>query len=226
MRVALISSVYGAYDPVRPVDPDWGFDDAVLVTDSKSLDSAGWRVHYAPSSDAPRLASKAGKMLPWQFTDCDAALWIDGSIEITDGAGLRKAVEPLLAERDLWVWQHPEGRTDIRQEGPVCWDWPKYRDYPIREQIASYDAQGFPHGWGLFACGVMAWRFTPEAMRLGSLWEEQNRVWSIQDQISLPFLLWREGFRFGTFPAHQYQNPWFRIRWDERPAGQGPAAQS
>lgn len=223
MRVALISSVYGAYDPVRPVDPAWGFDDAVLVTDTP-VKVDGWRVHVRPSADEDRLAAKAAKMMPWQFTDCDAAVWVDASIEIIAGRALRDAVEPLLERRDLWVWQHPEGRVDVRQEGPVCWDWPKYRDYPIREQIASYDAQGFPHNWGLFACGVMAWRFTPQAQRLGALWEEQNRVWSIQDQISLPYLLWREGFPFGTFPAHQYQNPWFRIRWDERPAGQGPAA--
>lgn len=226
MRVALITSVYRAYDPVRPVRPgEWGFDDAVLVTD-KPMQANGWRVHVEPSRDAPRLAAKRAKMLPWMFTDCDAAVWIDASIEITDGPGLRKAVEPLLAERDLWVWQHPEGRTDIRQEGPVCWDWPKYAAYPIREQVAHYDAEGLPQNWGLFACGVMAWRFTDEAKRFGNLWLGEQYRWSIQDQISLPYLLWREGFRFGTFPAHQYQNPWFRIRWDERPAGQGPAAQS
>lgn len=224
MRVALISSVYGAYDPVRPVG-DWGFDDAVLVTDGP-VQADGWRVHVEPSKDAPRLAAKRAKMLPWMFTDCDAAVWIDASIEITDGPGLRKAVEPLLAQRDLWVWQHPEGRTDIRQEGPVCWDWPKYRDYPIRQQIAHYESEGLPVGWGLFACGVIAWRFTDAAKRFGNQWLDEQYRWSIQDQISLPFLLWREGFRFGTFPAHQYQNPWFRIRWDERPAGQGPSAQS
>lgn len=224
MRISLITSVYGAYDPVR-LAPG-GFDDKVVVTDDAHVDAHGWRVHMVPSNDSPRLAAKRAKMLPWMFTDCDAAVWIDASIEVMDGHGLRKTAEALLAERDLIVWQHPEGRTDIRQEGPVCWDWPKYRDYPIRDQVSHYESEGMPEGWGLFACGVMAWRFTDDAKRFGNLWLGEQYRWSIQDQISLPFLLWREGFRFGTFPAHQYQNPWFRIRWDERPAGQGPAAQS
>lgn len=222
MRIAIITSVYGAYDPVRSA-PDV-FDDAVLVTDSRDS-VAGWRTFLAPSNDPPRLAAKRAKMLPWLFTDCDAAVWIDGSIEIT-GGNLRRWVEPLLAQKDLWVWQHPEGRNDIRQEGPVCWDWPKYAEYPIRQQIEHYANDGFPEAWGLFACGVLAWRFTDEAKRFGALWLAEQERWSIQDQISLPYLLWREGFRFGTFPAHQYQNPFFRIRWDERPAGQGPSAQA
>jgi len=221
MRIALITSVFGGYDPLRPA-PE-GFDDTVAVTDVKA---PGWRCYVEKPSEAPRLAAKRAKMRPWEFTDCDAAVWVDASIEIIDGIELRNMVEPLLAQRDLWVWQHPEGRTDIREEGPVCWDWPKYRDYPIREQVAAYVADGLPERWGLFACGVMAWRFTPEAKRFGQLWLQENRDWSIQDQISLPYLLWREGMRFGTFPANQYKNPWFRIRWDERPAGQGPSAVS
>ena len=225
MRIALITSVYGTYDPVRPADAEWGFDDAVLVTDTP-VNAEGWRVHVRPSNDSDRLAAKAAKMMPWQFTDCDAAVWVDGSIEITNGAALRATVEPLLERRGLWVWQHPEGRLDARQEAAVCQDWLKYRDGDIRGQVAAYDADGFPANWGLFACGVIAWRFTPESKRFGSLWETECRRWSIQDQISLPYLLWREGFRFGTFPANQYQNPWFRIRWDERPAGQGPSAVS
>lgn len=222
MRIALITSVYGAYDPVREYDPAWGFDDAVCVTDG--VDAPGWRVIIAPSDDPPRLASKRAKMLPWEFTNCTAAVWVDASIEIINGAAFREWVSDLLGKRDFWVWQHPEGRTDIRQEGPVCWDWPKYRDYPIREQIAHYEVEGFPANWGLFACGVMAWRFTPETMALGRAWLQEQCRWSIQDQISLPYLLWRDGYRFGTFPASQYQNPFFRIRWDERPAGQGPSA--
>lgn len=106
----------------------------------------------------------------------------------------------------------------------MCWDWPKYRDYPIREQIQHYEAQGFPKDWGLFACGVMGWRFTDEARAFGEAWHQHNLDWSIQDQISLPFLLWETGKPFGVWQAHQYKNPYFRIRWDERPAGQGPTA--
>lgn len=225
MRMALITSVYGAYDPLRPYQDAWGFDDAVCVTDQVTAVAEGWRGVERPSEAPPRLAAKAAKMTPWEFTDCDAALWIDASIEVTSDQ-VRAFTEVTLARADLAVWVHPEGRTDIRQEGPVCWDWPKYRNQPMREQVEHYAADGFPEQWGLFACGVMGWKFTPEARRFGEAWLAEQERWTIQDQISLPYLLWREGLPFTVFQAHQYQNPYFRIRWDERPAGQGPQALS
>lgn len=221
MRIAIVTANFGGYDPLSSAP--LGFDDAVVVTDSPDHGADGWRVHLDPSPDDPRLAGKRPKMNPWRYTDCDAALFMDASIEIVS-PDLRRWVEPVLSVNDLVIWSHPEGRTDIRQEGPVCWDWPKYEPYPIREQVEHYVADGFPEGWGLFACGLIGWRFTPEARAFGDAWLEEQHRWSIQDQISLPYLLWREGKPFAIWPANQYHNPHIRIRWDRRPAGQGPEA--
>lgn len=221
MRIAIITANFGGYDPL-PVAPQ-GFDDAVCVTDRVTSASDGWRVHLEPTSDDPRLAGKRPKMNPWLYTDCDAAIFVDASIEVTT-PDLRKWVEPLLTVHDFIVWSHPEGRTDLRDEAAVCWDWPKYSTYPIREQVKYYEDEGMPRNWGLFACGLIGWRFTDEAKSFGNLWLQEQHNWSIQDQISLPYLLWREGKRFGIWPANQYQNLFFRIRWDRRAAGQGPQA--
>lgn len=225
MSMALITSVYGAYDPVRPYDESWGFDDAVIVTDDPEIDAPGWRVHVQPSEDRGRIASKPPKTQGWRFSKCDESVWIDGSIEITS-PHLRRFAEQHLERADFIVSIHPEGRVDIREEGPVCWDWPKYRDWPMREEIAHYAAQGFPERWGLFATGVLAWRWTDRAKAFGKRWYELQKEWSGHDQISLPYLLWDTGMPFGTWDWHQYHNPFFRIRWDQRPAGQGPAALS
>ena len=223
MRIAVVTANFGGYDPLSPAPT--GFDDAVLVTDDRANATEGWRVHLEPTPDDPRLAGKRPKMNPWLYTDCDAAIFMDASIEITHDR-LREWVEPVLTAHDLVVWSHPEGRTCLRQEAEVCQDWPKYASYDIRGQVQHYDAEGMPHNWGLFACGLIGWRFTPEAKRFGNLWLREQYDWSIQDQVSLPFLLWREGKPFGVWPANQYQNPFMRIRWDRRPAGQGPQALS
>lgn len=221
MRIAVVTALFGAYDPLSAAP--CGFDDAVLVTDDAANAAEGWRVHLEPARDDPRLASKRPKMNPWLYTDCDAAIFMDASIEVTSDR-LREWVEPILTAHDLVLWSHPEGRTCLHQEAEVCQDWPKYAPYDIRGQVKHYDAEGMPHNWGLFACGLIGWRFTPEAKRFGSLWLQEQHDWSIQDQVSLPFLLWREGKAFGIWPANQYQNPFMRIRWDRRPAGQGPSA--
>lgn len=216
MRIALISACYGNYDPIKPL-PEWhGFDEAIYVTDNPANIGNGWRIHVEPSKDHPRLAAKRPKMMPWNYTDCDAAVWIDASFEVVN-PGFRKWAQQHLVRDDFVVWEHPEGRRCISQEGPVCWDWPKYADYDIRGQIQHYVKNDMPLMWGLFACGTVGYRFTPESKRIGAAWYGENVRWSIQDQISLPYVLWRTGHPFGKWRANEYDNPYLRLRWDERP---------
>jgi hypothetical protein len=215
MRVALITACYGAYDPVRPLPADHGFDDAVLVTDDRSLVTDGWRVHLESSVESPRLASKKAKMMPWLYTDCDAAVWLDASFEVL-GSGFAGFARAALERDDFVVWTHPEGRVDITDEARVSMTLKKYQGSRVREQAAFYKEQGFPENWGLFAAGTIGWVFTPTVKRFGSLWLRECHDWSIQDQISLPYLLWREGKPFGVWQSNEYANPYVRLRWDER----------
>lgn len=115
MRVALITACYGAYDPVRSLPVGHGFDDAVCVTDDASNVGEGWRVHVEPSSDSPRLAAKRAKMLPWLYTDCDAAVWLDASFEVR--SGFRDWAVWHLERNDFVVWGHPEGRIGNLRDG-------------------------------------------------------------------------------------------------------------
>ena len=218
MKVALITACYGAYDPIHALPENHGYDDAVLVTDYpySATEAPGWRVVIEPRDEHPRLAAKRPKMMPWLFTDCDAAVWLDASFEIVNPA-FSQWTRDHLNFNDFIVWLHPEGRIDIRQEVEVCWFFDKYKDYPLREQLAHYVADGMPENWGLFAGGTVGYRFTDGARGFGERWYAENVKWSIQDQVSLPYLLWDSGKRFGLWQANEYQNDYLRLRWDERP---------
>lgn len=216
MRVALITACFGAYDPVRDL-PDWhGFNEAVCVTDRADLVGEGWSPFVEYRGEPPRLAAKRAKMLPWLYTSCDAAVWLDASFQVT-GRGFRNWAERHLERDDFVVWKHPEGRVCLAQEAEACWDFPKYRDQPILAQARHYLDRGMPRFWGLFAAGTLGWRFTPEAKALGARWHREQEAWTVQDQISLPFLLWDSGKRFGVWDGNEYDNPHVRLRWDERP---------
>ena len=217
MRLALITAVYGDYDPIRDLPADHGFDDAICVTDGMGRVGDGWRSIIEPSDLSPRLAAKRPKMMPWLYTDCDAAVWLDASFEVIAGSGAATWARGHLARNDFVVWIHPEGRSCIQQEAEVCWFFDKYKDYPIREQVASYMADGMPSLWGLFACGTVGWRFTDEAKALGEARFAEQERWSVQDQLSLPYLLWDSGKPFAIWQANEYDNPYFKLRWDERP---------
>ena len=216
LGTVLVTALYGDFEPVRPLRPDHGFDDAVCFTDDPELVAEGWRVVVLPSDHHPRLAAKLPKMLPFDLVKAGVVVWIDAAFEVVS-PDFRAFCEEALAERDFVVWEHPDlwHRSDLYQEAAFCQDWPKYNQWPIREQVAHYRAEGVPEGSGLWACGAIAWRNNDSARRFGYAWHQENLRWSIQDQVSFPYLVWKLQPNFGVFPAHEFRNPY--LTWREHP---------
>ena len=201
MRLAAICAIYGGFDLIPPV-PE-GVDDAVLVTDVPVR--SGWRNVVEPSDLHPRLAAKRPRVRPDLYTDCDASLWMDGSVHVLDDRFIR-LVRDLLDRHDLVLWDHPEDRDCMLQEAQHCYGWPKYRDGPLLEQAAHYLREGMPEHFGLWATTCVARRHTERMAALGDAWLAEMERWTIQDQVSLPYLLWREGIVPGTFGIDQLEN--------------------
>lgn len=210
MAVALLTAIYGGYDTLKPLPANHGFDDAVCVTDNPNLLADGWRIEYVPRENmAPRLASKYPKMQPFDFVDADTVVWLDAAFHVTH-EGFKDFCLNALGDNHFVVWSHPDRahRNCLFDEATLCQDWVKYRDYPIREQVEHYEAEGMPRGFGLWACGTIVWRNSVEAIEFGRLWLQENVKWSIQDQISFPYLLWKYPLMFAEFPDHEYDNPY------------------
>lgn len=214
--LACVTAVYGAYDEVKHAPP--GFDDCVLVTDQAAprfgLRHRGWRVISLPVARAhPRLAAKIPKCRPDWFTDADASVWIDGSFRIRDTrlAGLARK---LLANHDLIVSEHPESvagptweaRNCLLEEAVFSADRPKYVGSPVVEQAEHYLKQGMPRGWGLWALGIIGRNHTKELGEFGLAWLLEIERWTVQDQVSFPYLIWQREIALTTWPFHQLQN--------------------
>lgn len=209
MGLTIVTAVFGGFDRPRALPADHGFDDAVLVTDNPDLSPDGWRVIVEPASDQPRLAAKRAKLTPWHYVDTDASVWIDGSCEVT--GGLFRAWLDEHPPADLIAWRHPEPRDCLFSEAVYCQDWPKYAREPIRDQTMRYRAAGMPEHFGLYAAGTLLWRHTEAAKKFGAAWLAEQELGSIQDQVSLPYLLWSCPINFATFDGHEYANPY--LRW-------------
>lgn len=217
MKTVLVSAIYGDHDELKPLPVGHGFDEAILITDNPNLEAEGWTVRVEPAGNMPpRLAAKLPKLQPFDFVDADVAVWLDGSFLITS-TEFRQFCLDSLGDYDLVTWAHPDRATRncLYLEALECQWWPKYREYPIPAQTAHYRAHGMPEGFGLWACGTIVWRNSMEAREFGRLWLLENVRWSIQDQISLPYLVWKHRPNLGEFPAHEYENPyldWYHHR--------------
>jgi hypothetical protein len=201
VRIAAVCAIYGGFDLIPPV-PE-GVDDAVLITDVPVR--SGWRNVVEPSDAHPRLAAKRPRCRPDLYTDCETSLWMDGSVHVLDGRFV-ELVRSRLEEHELVLWDHPEDRDCFLQEARHCHDWPKYRDGPLLAQADHYLDQGMPEHFGLWATGSIARHHTPRMAALGDAWLDEMERWTIQDQVSLPYLLWREGIVPGTLGIDQLDN--------------------
>jgi hypothetical protein len=207
VTAALVTAIYGDYDALQPLPDTHGFDRAICVTDNPGLEAAGWEVLCKPTGEAPILAAKLPKMRPFDFVTEDVAVWLDGSFIVKD-RGWRDFCVNAVEGVDLVAWPHPDTRGCLYKEAAFCDWWPRYQPYPIREQVEHYRSEGMPEGFGLWACGGLVWRNSDGAKAFGEAWLQEQYAWSIQDQVSFPYLLWKLKPRFRAFPAHQFLNPY------------------
>jgi hypothetical protein len=210
----VITAVYGDYEVQLPdlSNQTVPVDRKILVTDTLSHGTAitsvhnqalvdGWEVVVEPRPHLhPNVAAKIPKFLPARYCDDRYVIWMDANT----------IAGPQLVERTLialtggetgvasWIAQFPHPLRDcIYDEVGASRGAPglaKYDGQMMEEQVAQYRAVGMPEHWGLWATGVIGSR--PQAqLDFRREWLEQVVLWSMQDQLSQPFLLWRHHVR-------------------------------
>lgn len=217
--VAIITSIYGDYDTLKPTvaqsrDVDW-----ICVTDSELIYNDperwnGWRIIFRPPPVGANsnMSAKRPKMLPWEFTQCRRSIWIDASFRVTSA---EMAAQLMARAHPIAQFAHPD-RDCVYEEGEFSRQMPKYAKLPIQQQMAAYRADGHPEHWGLWAAGIIARDHTDEVRALGSAWLSQCEYWGIQDQLSEAPCLRELGMRPVSIPGSVYANPWCEYMGSKR----------
>lgn len=65
---------------------------------------------------------------------------------------------------------------------------------------------------------MTAFAYHKSAAPLMQEWFLQNCLWSLEDQISFPYVLQRSGLSYALFPGTVPDNPLFRWSWETREA--------
>ena len=181
------SCLYGAYDVPKPPVAHKAVTEWRLYTDDPTLVAPGWHVVVEPRPGfSPRMAGKYRKCHPPE--DWEWSLYLDASVRLHSAALIDAAVGALSRGATWAMYRHPE-RSNIVDEADASVLLTKYDGQRLHEQVAAYLSEGVPDG--LWAAGIIARSRTLFVLQAGTEWFEECRLYSDQDQISLPVVLSR-----------------------------------
>lgn len=210
MTNQIYSALYGGSDSLKPLPEGVS---GIVYTDDVTLQGQGWEVRCEPMVQlgVPRMAAKYWKLHPHiACPDADVTLWLDASMQATP---IVTSLFDKIGTADAALFVHPD-RDCVYDEldGTYRWRHWIYEGQPLARQVEHYHALGMPEHWGLYASGSMV-RMNGAALLMNAMWWEECSRWSVQDQLSLPFVLWRLRERVIVTPIMEsiYDNPWFSI---------------
>jgi hypothetical protein len=207
-RVAIYTAIFGGYDQLIE-QPEISGVDYVCFTDDPDMRSSQWDVRRARARyPHPRMSAKWFKALPQKaLPEYSTTIWIDGGTRLLT-PDFADVVLTALGDGVIALFKHPV-RDTVRAEAEFCVPLPKYRDEPLMDQVQHYSDKGFADDRGLFAGGILGRNRHSQARKLGRLWLRENRRWSYQDQLSLPYLFWKLDIEPAVIPYPLWGNGLF-----------------
>lgn len=223
--VCIYTSICGGYDDLKPQPEQTLPCDFVCFTDEPDRMSASpWLVVPMPLDPkaTPRFRAKLPKVRPHAAfatiaaasghrTDYDFTIWIDGSIQILRAEFAERLIAA-AAEPGIALVVHPY-RDCIYDEAPASLAPPtahKYVGMRLLDQVERYRAGGYPEHNGLYALGVIARNMrNPVVRAVDEAWWDEIVRWSVRDQLSLPYALWKRGGRCATLELNVWRNDLF-----------------
>lgn len=164
----------------------------------------------------PRTKSKIPKMLEWMEYDADYYIWFDSSFTIPSESFVEDVIS-YLQHYDICVFKH-SARSSIREEYNFVSDCmnnnsryllDRYEDERMEDQVNFYISDKSFKDDKLFEMGFFAYSknlVKNKNYNLMTDWFFHNCYWSIQDQLSFPYLLDKHNVNYKTFEGNIYKN--------------------
>lgn len=162
----------------------------------------------------PRLQAKIPKMLAWEyFPGYDYYVWVDGSVRLADPTVIQRMVDD-LADADIGLFPHFD-RASVRSEfeyvqrgveegspymtGRYAGEW-------MREQVDLYgkDPSFVDDALYIGTYFVYSGGLVERKPGFFSDWFYHCARYSVQDQLSLPYLIHRHGLKVKSLSLESY----------------------
>jgi hypothetical protein len=223
MKVAVISANCGSFDEnlqashkQQSINTDfYYFDDNNFPLRTKALHS--------------RLQAKIPKMFGWDMVKgkYDYYIWMDAVIMMTDKDAVKWLIEQ-LDNNDIAFFRHQDYRPNIEQElifmenhmgGKTYNEFAKgylnerYATEPMRKQVEYYLSDSLFTDCNLYAAGMFIYKNKQNVKSMLKDWFTENARWSVQDQLSLPYVLSKSDCRISVIDAEIVNNKYTEYYW-------------
>ena len=212
-KKVLYTAIFGEYDTLKDpeyINSDW---DYVCYTNNPRLTSKVYIIKVVPEiHNNGRKSARMIKVLSHLFLiGYDYSLWVDGSVKLR-GKNVDELVDSLSSD-DNYILIHKHVKRDcLYLEKDACIKANKDSADTLDKQINYYKAQGMPEGGGLFeSAQILRKQLDHNTHKLNSEWWKQIDQFSVRDQVSLPFVMWKFDFKYKAMTGSQWLDPYFHI---------------
>ena len=212
--------ITGGYDlPKEPLYDDNNLE-YTLFTDKKDTKIISkWQQEDIKSlifNGDGNLINRYCKMNPFDLfaSKYDYAIYIDGNIQIVSCIS---DLYDVAKESPIGIAMHRHSERDcIYDEAVACNIYKRGNKAKINQQIEKYKSEGFPAHYGLYEANVIVVDLHNIKAKLffQQWWNEYLQSQSMRDQISLPYLIWKNNYHFddiGNLGNNVHFNPKFRL---------------
>lgn len=218
-KVAVYTCITNGYDNVNNpilIDDDM---DYFCISDSSKKTKSIWQHLEIPASASKydyAMINRFCKLNPWNiFSAYDYTIYIDGNIDICSDI---RCLCSIAHNSKIGIAMHTHDYRDcIYNEAEACTILKRGNMDAIKTQMAKYRQEGFPEHFGMIEATIIIIDLKNDIAKkiMTEWWCELLQSKSGRDQLSFPYILWKNGFKIsdvGCLGNNRRKNPKFRTR--------------
>ena len=214
------SCITGGYDkPYEPVYVSENLQYVLFTDDTKEIQDSVWKQIKIKDDllcTGSNFANRYYKFHPFeQFgADYDFSIYIDGNVQTVSDIS---ALYTVAQKSKIGIAMHRHASRSCAYKDAKWCEYNKRGNLKfILNQMEKYRSEGFPENFGLCEATIIVVDMHNEKAKeiLNLWWSEFCSSESRRDQLSFPYVLWKNGYKIddvGCLGNDEYHNPKFRI---------------
>lgn len=211
MKITVYTSLYGlckykikspVINKVRPGDEiDYiCFTDNIIDSNIYRCRDQEWK-----ELDSRRNSRWAKINSHLAFPDSDITIWHDACHQMID---VYKLIDSLNDPWEFCTFKHY--RSSLEEEIKACIYYKKETPDNLYNQYYNYMAMGMPFIDLIYDCSCLVRKNSDNVSKINEFWWSEYIKYSCRDQISLPFVIWKLGYKdWKPINGNRKRNPFF-----------------